>query len=60
MIKTDFEPYCTGCPHMLIVDNETKIYGFDERVYTAHHVITCEFTDICRRVAEKIREEGDG
>ena len=44
---------------MLIVDDETKIYGFDERACAAHHVITCKFADICRRVTEKIRKEGD-
>lgn len=59
MIKTDFESYCDDCPHMAIVDDEIKIYGFDERAYAAHHVITCKFADICRRVAEKIRKEGD-
>lgn len=53
MIKTNFEPYCDDCPHMVVVDDETKIYGFDERGYAAHHVI------ICRRVTEKIRKEGD-
>ena len=60
MIKVNFEPYCNDCPHMAVVDDETKIYGFDERGYTAHHVITCKFADICRRVTEKIRKEGDG
>ena len=54
MIKTYFEPYCNNYPHMAVVDDETKIYGFDERGYAAHHVI------ICRRVTEKIRKEGDG
>ena len=38
--------------------DETKVYGFDERAYAAHHVITCKFADICRRAAEKIRKEG--
>lgn len=60
MIKTNFEPYCNDCQHMLIVDDKTKIYGFDERACAAHHVITCKFADICRRVTEKIRKEGDG
>ena len=60
MIKTNFEPYCNDCPHMVVVDDETKIYGFDERGYAAHHVITCKFADICRRVTEKIRKEVDG
>ena len=60
MIKTNFEPYCNDCPHMVVVDDETKIYGFDERDYAAHHVITCKFANICRRVTEKIRKESDG
>lgn len=60
MIKTNFEPYCDDCPHMVVVDDKTKIYGFNESGYAAHHVITCKFADICRRVTEKIRKEGDG
>lgn len=57
MVKTDFEPYCDNCPYMLVVDDATKICGFDSRAYSAHHVITCEHIDICRRVIDKFRKE---
>lgn len=57
MIETDFEPYCDNCPHMSVTDDEIRVCGFDEKGDVAYHVITCAHADICRRIADKIREE---
>ena len=57
MIKTDFEPYCDNCPYMSITDDEVRLCRFDEKAVVAYHVITCTHADICRRIADKIREE---
>lgn len=59
MIETNFEPYCDNCPHMSITDDEVRAYGMDSKAVIAYHVITCAHADICRRIADKIREEGD-
>lgn len=56
MIETNFEPYCDNCPHMSITDDEVRAYGFDGKADATYHVITCAHSDICRRIADKIRK----
>lgn len=57
MIEINFEPYCDNCPYMSITDDEVRACNFNKKVDIAYHMISCAHADICRRIADKIREE---